>query len=125
MSNKRVISNRGVHGDVNLRRVEGVDLSKMTRLTTNILAYGEVTGHMHALGVTHQNVQEIRDTGKLDEMGIQLYRDSNGTTYAVLEKEVPLSHQEHLTSYVQPGTYQISITREYDPMLQSIQAVRD
>jgi hypothetical protein len=64
-----------------------------------VLAYGEVTGHAHA----------IRAAGAR-----QL--EADGRRYlAVADHAVTLEHEEHGPIVVAPGTYRIVIQREYVP----------
>lgn len=64
-----------------------------------ILAHGEVTGHAHAITAT-ATVQ------KLAHDGVEYLRASD---------TVMLTHEEHETIAVAPGTYRIQIQREYTP----------
>ena len=64
-----------------------------------ILAYGEVTGHSHA----------ITDTWA------KLFDLMNGERELVLPKESTLSHEEHGVLVIEPGTYRVTIQREYVP----------
>lgn len=88
-------------GDVILIKVK--DLPKEAELVENkekhrvALAYGEVTGHAHAL-----------------------YDVTAANQYKTLEKEflevvknTELRHEEHSTIYLEPGIYEKRIAREY------------
>jgi hypothetical protein len=72
-----------------------------------VLAYGEVTGHAHA--IKDKRAALFRDP-ELAAMFMQVSGD--GT--------VALDHQEHDTIHIPPGDYQIIRQREYTP-----DAIRD
>ena len=64
-----------------------------------VLAYGEVTGHAHALDAT---------------LG-ELFEDREGTLYLRLDAPGSLTHEEHAAISLSPGTYRITHQREYAP----------
>lgn len=63
-----------------------------------VLAYGEVTGHAHAIA-SHEATQ-LRD---------------GDDRYLRLEAAATLAHEEHAPIEVPPGVYRIVIQREYVP----------
>jgi hypothetical protein len=63
-----------------------------------ILAYGEVTGHAHAITESWAELFEAADQRVL-----------------VLPKEVTLRHEEHTHQVIAPGRYRVVIQREYVP----------
>jgi hypothetical protein len=63
-----------------------------------VLAYGEVTGHAHAIRSSAARLLEV-DTER----------------YLVTTDEVTLEHEEHGPIAVAPGTYRVVIQREYVP----------
>ena len=65
-----------------------------------VLAYGEVTGHCHSI----------------DEQGARLFEASGLTEdrFLVIDRETELTHQEHATITLEPGTYTVRRQREYD-----------
>jgi len=69
-----------------------------------ILAHGEITGHHHAFGTDVRNVELVT----ADEAA-ELYLLVHGTEYA------PLTHQEHATIPVAPGSYRVRRQVEYTP----------
>ncbi len=121
-----VIKNAGIHGDVCIQRVTNIDLSTLTPKNSNILAYGEFTGHMHALGTPHTDVREF-DAKTLEKFKdqFQMYTGKNGETYVDVKAPTALSHQEHFTHTLETGLYQIGIAREYNPFLDAIEPVKD
>jgi len=64
-----------------------------------ILAYGETTGHAHAIDDTEARLIEI-ETG---ERFLEILRASD------------LVHEEHDTVTLPPGTYEVRRQREYRP----------
>ena len=85
------------HGDVELIAVasipEGAELLKGRKE----LAYGETTGHAHRI-----------DVG-------ELFQTKSGELYLKVDELAKLSHEEHKTRTVEPGTYRVEIKRAYDP----------
>jgi len=63
-----------------------------------ILAYGEVTGHAHAL------------KSSLTEM-----YESNGDRLMKVRETADLNHEEHTTITFEPGTYRITQQKQYQP----------
>ena len=72
-----------------------------------VLAYGEVTGHAHAIDAT---------------LG-ELFEDRDGMLYLRLDAPAELCHEEHAAITLAPGTYRISHQREYAP--EAIRRVAD
>lgn len=66
-----------------------------------ILAYGEVTGHAHAIVAPDV---ELFTIGDLDEMAGRFLR---------VEAEALLEHEEHDTIILPPGDYLVRRQREY------------
>lgn len=74
-----------------------------------VMAYGEVTGHAHAL-------EEVQD--------IELYEKDGRTFVRVLNGSgTPLTHEEHSTVHLPKGDYERIIQREYSP--EEIRSVMD
>lgn len=103
-------------GDVLITRVpflpEKTTLSKVPRDKGRvILAYGETTGHAHALA----------------DKNCELFAPSSpGSTASYLEVQeamASLEHDEHATIELAPGVYEITRQREYHP--QAIRNVAD
>lgn len=63
-----------------------------------VLAYGEVTGHAHAL---MDREVELLATDAL--------------RYLRVDRLSQLQHEEHSALMVEPGTYEVRIQREYSP----------
>lgn len=71
-----------------------------TRVTSPVLAEGEVTGHTHAL----QTME-----------GVERW-EMDGRKYLVVTAEggISISHEEHGVGVIAPGLYEERIDREYD-----------
>jgi hypothetical protein len=63
-----------------------------------VLAYGEVTGHAHAVSTAHAAMYKI-----------------NEERYLVAEPGAQLVHEEHSTIIIDPGVYRVIRQREYSP----------
>ena len=97
-------------GDVFVERVKSIpaDLTPKTRDRGRIvLAYGEVTGHAHAL----------------DETLAELFENQAGVLYLKLGEVGHLRHEEHATITLEPGVYRVTHQREYSP--EAIRRVAD
>lgn len=66
-----------------------------------VLAYGEVTGHAHAI----------------KDRGADLYGEDVGERFlqVLTEGGVDLMHEEHATITIPPGLYEVRRQREYTP----------
>lgn len=72
-----------------------------------VLAYGEVTGHAHAIA----------------DPACAIFVGSHGTPYIRAKKAVELKHEEHGTIKVPAGSYRVVRQREYSP--EAIRQVAD
>jgi len=94
-------------GDVLLRRVGSIpktakaaekkDQAGNSRI---VLAYGEVTGHAHA-------IHDLED--------VDVFVTGTGTMYLKVKNEASLHHEEHGAIALPPGNYERTIQREYSP----------
>lgn len=98
-------------GDVVIRKVDKLPSGLRPR-KSNILAYGEITGHNHK--VVTPNLE-----------GLHVYEDSEGRIYFEALTDVEVVHQEHKVVTVPLGRYEVVIERERDPFLRTIQTVQD
>lgn len=69
-----------------------------------VLAYGEVTGHAHALAVEDAQEFSLADAGGIVRRFLQVF--DNGAT---------VRHEEHAPIPLPPGFYEITQQREYTP----------
>lgn len=100
------------HGDVVIKPITRLpnSLSSEAILANKlVVAYGESTGHSHVLKCA-EPIYYYRDGGKL---------------YFELTDIGTLTHQEHKTITIEPGSFEIEIERERDPFLEEIKQVID
>jgi len=103
-------------GDVFIQRIDepipnGVKKVRADKGRT-ILAYGEVTGHAHALP-QRAKLFRMEDVGS--GTGLVSWLD--------LDKPATLKHEEHAPIELPAGRYKVTIQREYSP--EEIRAVAD
>lgn len=89
-------------GDVMIRRIDSIPRGDRNKRADGALAYGEVTGHKHA--VADLNSAEVFD---IAEHGCFLCVSAEGG--------VSIVHEEHGSVTLPKGDYEISIQREYSP----------
>ena len=97
-------------GDIFFQSVEAPDLKKLKKKQDNILAFGEVTGHSHA--VKSHKVGEYES-----------YVDEKGDIYMFSsDKALEVGHDEHNVITIPTGQW-VCVTRqrEYDPLSESRQ----
>jgi len=98
------------HGDVFLKPVESFPTG-IQQLDTNILAFGEATGHDHRVVNGQATVYAAK--GETEAKYVKVTEDSE------------LVHQEHETIDVPTGSYEIVHEREYSPFEEEIKRVQD
>lgn len=94
-------------GDVLLEGVDGLPDGAEPRLVAPdegrvILAYGEVTGHFHAVPAEAGELLEVTTADRVDR-------------YLRLRSRTRLTHQEHGPIELEPGIYRVRIQSEYVP----------
>lgn len=88
-------------GDIPLYPHEGPITGEAVKHNgTFVLALGEATGHHHRIEVAHLNDMQIVKT--------------EGGYILTLKKEGTITHQEHLSITLAPGTYRTGHEREKD-----------
>jgi hypothetical protein len=88
-------------GDVLLVKVDGLPLEAVPEVLTEdriVLAYGEVTGHAHALSTTYAEAY-----------------GHDADRYVVAKEGATLRHEEHNPIVLEPGVYRVVRQREYSP----------
>ncbi|MBZ0185113.1 MAG: hypothetical protein K8F91_02600 [Candidatus Obscuribacterales bacterium] len=88
-------------GDVLLIPVEDVPSGSIQESQADsrvILAYGEVTGHAHAIDATLAKTFQNGDK-----------------RYLEVDKGAVLKHEEHSPLLLAPGSYRVVVQREYEP----------
>jgi hypothetical protein len=78
-----------------------------------ILAYGEVTGHAHA----------VVDATTRQLPSAQMCQEPDGSRFLLVERPCALIHEEHGTIPLSPGAYRVIRQREYSP--EEIRTVAD
>ena len=103
---KRIKAQQFRQGDVLIERVESIPAQAVRKATDDgrvILAYGEVTGHAHAVMTDAETVEAF-----LSEL--------NGETFlSVPAGGARVVHEEHGTITLAPGSYRVKRQREYTP----------
>ena len=116
-------------GDVVLIKVTKREYEKhLDRTSSNIekefetrveLAYGEETGHCHAIYLEDM----------LDDAGITLHRErwgeKNAQALHIKKGKVTIKHEEHNPITIPQGYYIQKIVKEYDPISGQVRGVLD
>lgn len=115
-------------GDVLLRRVQELPAGAQEVPLDGgriVLAYGEVTGHAHAIEVAcADHGAPTISAGAAEEIAealiarcrAKLY-ERGGDLYLVVSEPVSLTHEEHTTHLIPPGVYEVPVQMEYDAAL--------
>ena len=108
-------------GDVLLVKVREMPRSAGKLVTPNdriVLAYGEVTGHAHAI---YPEVEE-REPGVAPKEGQHIPKlkaklwDAGAERYLQVLEKTALRHEEHTPIELDKGVYRVIRQREYDPV---------
>ena len=93
-------------GDVLVRQVSAIpsDAVSVNNETRIVLAYGEVTGHAHAIVVDEAQEMTFSEAGGVVRRFLKVF-----------ERGASLKHEEHSTIPLPPGLYEIVQQREYSP----------
>lgn len=103
-------------GDVLIVRVDGeVEVGKPVPRDTGrvVLAYGEVTGHAHAIADRGANLYELREDKTL--VGDDVWARASRILQVSAKAGVELRHEEHAAILIPAGNYRIVHQREYHP----------
>jgi len=79
-----------------------------------VLAYGEATGHAHAIQVREMGPQAADEITEALIARCRLYRSPAGDRYLVVDAPVQLLHEEHTQQDIGIGIYEIPAQMEYD-----------
>lgn len=92
-------------GDVLIRAIAAVpsDAKDITPKDRIVLAYGEVTGHAHAIAEG-----QAREFSLADAAGVV-------RRFLSVVSKAEVKHEEHATIPLPPGAYEIVQQREYTP----------
>lgn len=89
-------------GDVYIREISGIPPGAKSVSPEGgrlVLAYGEVTGHAHAI-----------------HRGAVMFRaDEGGGTWLQVDAGADVVHEEHATVTLPPGLYEVTIQSQYTP----------
>lgn len=100
-------------GDVIIESIDAIPENTRKGKIKNgkiVLAEGEVTGHAH-------KITEIA--------GVVFQEGTDGMFYLLNKKELTVTHEEHKTVTVPPGTWRVRKVREYDHFAEETRAVAD
>ena len=89
------------HGDILFFPVADPKTENVEEKDSHIVAWGEATGHNHLL------------TAALGAK-VAAMKGFDGKDYIRLTKPATLTHQEHKTLSIDPGTYEIRREQEHD-----------
>lgn len=95
-------------GDVLFRRIAKLPKGEPKKRENATVAYGEVTGHSHALAVEDRQVAEVLEIGD----GLYVHVSESGVG---IEGGATFVHEEHGPVTLPPGDYRVTIQREYAP----------
>ena len=93
-------------GDVLFKRIAQLPTGDRKKRENATVAYGEVTGHSHALA------EEDRDAAEVLEIGDGLYVHVSASGVRI-EGGATFVHEEHGPITLPPGDYEVVIQREY------------
>lgn len=111
-------------GDVLIVMVDSLPKNVVAKPRDNgrvVLAYGEVTGHAHAIvekKVVHYDAPDAISAAEALLASVGLRRQltaENQPTFLELATEAPLQHEEHGTIKLPAGTAVVIRQREYSP----------
>lgn len=86
-----------------------------------VLAYGEVTGHAHAIADHTARAPRLMDSAAAAEIAeaaitrARLWRSPNGERYLEVTEPVTIRHEEHTAHVIPAGIYQVPQQVEYTP----------
>ena len=90
-----------------------------------VLAYGEVTGHAHAIAVPTNAEASADEIAEAAIARARLYRSPSGERYLHVPdgSQAALTHEEHTAHAIPPGVYLLPTQVEYTP--QELRRVAD
>ena len=98
------------HGDVLIKQIEELPRGETKKVTSQVLAWGEVTGHHHTLSCAE---------------AFTVMQGFNEQKYFELTEPATLTHQEHHALTIAPGAYEIVMEREHDYFNEEMRQVLD
>lgn len=106
-TNKGTMKNIYRHGNISLHEINEVPEAQKEQKEKYILAYGEATGHHHQM------------------QGVVSLLTLSNRRWITVDEPTDLTHQEHHTLTILPGTYEILEERTFDYFENSIKKVID
>lgn len=101
-------------GDVLIQRVKALPMGCVevpSDLGRIVLAYGEVTGHAHAIA-DHIDARAV-EMADAAIARAKLWRAPDGQRYLEVKRPVTLRHEEHTEHSLPPGIYKLPSQVEY------------
>ena len=89
-------------GDVLFTRISKLPKGEQQKRQNAVLAYGEVTGHSHAVALEDRVQAEVVDIDGVPHLEVR------GDLIRIV-------HEEHGTVEIPRGNYRVTIQREYSP----------
>lgn len=117
-------------GDVLVIRVASLPKNLSAKPRDNgrvVLAYGEVTGHAHAItekAVVHYEAKDATDAARqlLASVGLRMeIGDENAPTFLDVPADAVLAHEEHGAVALEPGQYVVLRQREWSDSDEPVQ----
>lgn len=113
-------------GDVQIQQVVTLPAGSVEEQSEKhrvVLAYGEVTGHAHAIydhivkpTVSPAAADEIAENAiARAQTKARLWKAPNGERYLEVTDTVTLRHEEHTAHTLPPGIYHLPVQVEYTP----------
>ena len=93
------------HGDILIKLIDKLP-EEAVKQKSNVLVYGEASGHAHAL-----------EGGDVFKMGEAIF--------LIIANKGKITHQEHKTIKLDKGNYAVLRTREFDYSSKKAREVRD
>ena len=105
-------------GDVLITRIADTpDVAGLQKRQETVLAYGEVTGHMHRV-VDVADPQQIPQEGSdyvfsnFANGDVEIYERKDGTLVMKVLKESTLAHDEHAPQALPVGNYEVKLQKQ-------------
>lgn len=101
-------------GDVGLQRVDSIPTGATPAKVDGriVLAYGEVTGHAHAIYATDYAARNRIDKSPVRHAKLW---DAGAERFLQVIETTALHHEEHAKIVLEPGIYRVIQQREYSP----------
>jgi hypothetical protein len=108
-------------GDVYFECIDRLPKGKKTKRENGVVAYGEVTGHSHALAIEDHEIAAVYEIEGQEDLYLQVSRSG----IAIQKGGATFVHQEHLPVTLPSGNYRVWQQREFDYTMDRIRRVLD